>query len=46
MATECEAEFRNKRAIHQLQIDLGNGVFNATELLKILRGQGDEPCAA
>ncbi len=46
MTTECEAESIIKQAIYRLEIDRGEGVFNYTALLRILRGNSERNCAA
>lgn len=45
MTTECESERIIRQAIHRLEIDKGEGVFNYTAIMRILRAQGESPCA-
>lgn len=45
MTTECEATRIIKQAIHRLEIDKGDGVFNYAALLRILRAQSECSCA-
>ena len=42
--TECEAERRNRKALHALEVDWGNGVFDYGKIRAILAGSSREEC--
>ena len=44
MTTECESSSIIKQAIHKMEIDKGNGVFNYAAILRILRTQCECEC--
>lgn len=43
--TECEATRIIKQAIHQLEVDKGQGIFNYAAIMRILHAQGESSCA-
>ena len=42
--SQCEAEERNKRALHQLELDWGAGMFDYRKIQRILRGDSPAEC--
>jgi hypothetical protein len=41
---ECEAERRNRQALHALEVDWGRGVFDYGKIRAILAGPSSEEC--
>jgi hypothetical protein len=41
---QCEAECRNRQALHALKVDWGRGVFDYGKIQAILTGRGTEKC--
>lgn len=44
MSDDCESQRIIKQAIHRLEIDKGDGVFNYAAVLSILRGNDECSC--
>lgn len=41
---QCEAERRNRQALHAMEVDWGRGVFDYGKIRALLTGRGTQAC--